>query len=210
MEKYISYVIDDWCVPARPSSADWSDIFTESHAHAHMRLEETALAWCVMMIQAALNLVLCLQHSAHVMRRRASQLFSSMSSKFWVTLYTFELLLCFNFSWTFCLNQGTAVLNWMTVTVDNCSYKCIRMSLDVNNRCPKCNQPIEKKDEIFPNFLCELIYAYKWYFACFFVWQKFWLLNILRSSGFILAYWNFLVLSDFVVFIFKRSTFSIV
>ena len=35
------------------------------------------------------------------------------------------------------------------------SHKCIRQSLEVDNRCPKCNFNIEKKDDIFPNILCK-------------------------------------------------------
>ncbi|XP_022251747.1 E3 ubiquitin-protein ligase RFWD2-like [Limulus polyphemus] len=33
------------------------------------------------------------------------------------------------------------------------SFKCIRRALEQSNRCPKCNFVIEKKDQIFPNFL---------------------------------------------------------
>ncbi|KAK2152353.1 hypothetical protein LSH36_330g00012, partial [Paralvinella palmiformis] len=41
-------------------------------------------------------------------------------------------------------------------------HKCIRQSLEVDNRCPKCNFNIEKKDDIFPNILLnELILKQK-------------------------------------------------
>ncbi|XP_067133122.1 E3 ubiquitin-protein ligase COP1-like [Centruroides vittatus] len=41
-------------------------------------------------------------------------------------------------------------------------YKCITASLEQSNRCPKCNYVIEKKDQIFPNFLLnELITKYQ-------------------------------------------------
>ncbi|XP_076316200.1 E3 ubiquitin-protein ligase COP1-like isoform X2 [Tachypleus tridentatus] len=32
-------------------------------------------------------------------------------------------------------------------------FKCIRRALEQSNRCPKCNFVIDKKDQIFPNFL---------------------------------------------------------
>uniref|UniRef100_S4R572 COP1 E3 ubiquitin ligase n=1 Tax=Petromyzon marinus TaxID=7757 RepID=S4R572_PETMA len=35
--------------------------------------------------------------------------------------------------------------------------KCIRRSLEENNRCPKCNYVIENPNQIFPNFLCEFL-----------------------------------------------------
>jgi len=34
-----------------------------------------------------------------------------------------------------------------------CSYGCIRQSLEYNCRCPKCNFVIDKKEDIFPNFM---------------------------------------------------------
>uniref|UniRef100_A0A131XC23 Putative ubiquitin ligase cop1 n=1 Tax=Hyalomma excavatum TaxID=257692 RepID=A0A131XC23_9ACAR len=41
-------------------------------------------------------------------------------------------------------------------------YKCITTGLEYNNRCPKCNFVIEKKEQIYPNFLLnELITKYK-------------------------------------------------
>lgn len=45
------------------------------------------------------------------------------------------------------------------ITTDGCavpSYGCIRQSLEHNCRCPKCNFVIDKKDDIFPNFMCTL------------------------------------------------------
>ncbi|GCB81822.1 hypothetical protein scyTo_0021895, partial [Scyliorhinus torazame] len=32
-------------------------------------------------------------------------------------------------------------------------YKCIRQSLEVSNRCPKCNYVIDNVDQLYPNFL---------------------------------------------------------
>lgn len=41
-------------------------------------------------------------------------------------------------------------------------YKCITTSLEFSNRCPKCNFVMEKKDQIYPNFLLnELVTKYK-------------------------------------------------
>ncbi|XP_054918924.1 E3 ubiquitin-protein ligase COP1-like isoform X5 [Dermacentor andersoni] len=41
-------------------------------------------------------------------------------------------------------------------------YKCITTGLEYSNRCPKCNFVIEKKEQIYPNFLLnELITKYK-------------------------------------------------
>ncbi|XP_064457745.1 E3 ubiquitin-protein ligase COP1-like isoform X2 [Ornithodoros turicata] len=41
-------------------------------------------------------------------------------------------------------------------------YKCITTGLEYNNRCPKCNFVIEKKEQVYPNFLLnELITKYK-------------------------------------------------
>ncbi|XP_072130494.1 E3 ubiquitin-protein ligase COP1 isoform X4 [Mobula birostris] len=42
------------------------------------------------------------------------------------------------------------------------SYKCIRQSLEVSNRCPKCNYVIDNVDQLYPNFLVnELILKQK-------------------------------------------------
>nr|XP_037270442.1 E3 ubiquitin-protein ligase COP1-like [Rhipicephalus microplus] len=41
-------------------------------------------------------------------------------------------------------------------------FKCITTGLEYSNRCPKCNFVIEKKEQIYPNFLLnELITKYK-------------------------------------------------
>ncbi|XP_029847726.1 E3 ubiquitin-protein ligase COP1 isoform X1 [Ixodes scapularis] len=41
-------------------------------------------------------------------------------------------------------------------------YKCITTGLEYSNRCPKCNFVVEKKEQIYPNFLLnELITKYK-------------------------------------------------
>ncbi|XP_062919701.1 E3 ubiquitin-protein ligase COP1 isoform X2 [Mobula hypostoma] len=41
-------------------------------------------------------------------------------------------------------------------------YKCIRQSLEVSNRCPKCNYVIDNVDQLYPNFLVnELILKQK-------------------------------------------------
>uniref|UniRef100_A0A4W3HDR3 COP1 E3 ubiquitin ligase n=1 Tax=Callorhinchus milii TaxID=7868 RepID=A0A4W3HDR3_CALMI len=41
-------------------------------------------------------------------------------------------------------------------------YKCIRQSLEVSNRCPKCNYVIDNIDQLYPNFLVnELILKQK-------------------------------------------------
>ncbi|KAK8784460.1 E3 ubiquitin-protein ligase COP1-like isoform X1 [Amblyomma americanum] len=41
-------------------------------------------------------------------------------------------------------------------------FKCITTGLEYNNRCPKCNFVVEKKEQIYPNFLLnELITKYK-------------------------------------------------
>lgn len=41
-------------------------------------------------------------------------------------------------------------------------FKCITTSLEFSNRCPKCNFVMEKKDQIYPNFLLnELVTKYK-------------------------------------------------
>ena len=40
------------------------------------------------------------------------------------------------------------------------SHTCIRNSLENSNRCPKCNCVIDKKDDIFPNFLREFLFHF--------------------------------------------------
>ena len=51
---------------------------------------------------------------------------------------------------------------YMTKCGHSFCHKCIKLSLDQSNRCPKCNFTIEKKEDIFPNFLLnELILKYQ-------------------------------------------------
>jgi len=44
----------------------------------------------------------------------------------------------------------------VTLSVDCAvsSYNCIRQSLEHSSRCPKCNFVVDKKDDVFPNFMC--------------------------------------------------------
>ncbi|CAH1785705.1 unnamed protein product [Owenia fusiformis] len=51
---------------------------------------------------------------------------------------------------------------YMTKCGHSFCHKCIKLSLEQNNRCPKCNFNVEKSDQIFPNFaLTELILKHR-------------------------------------------------
>ncbi|KAK2176254.1 hypothetical protein NP493_669g01040 [Ridgeia piscesae] len=51
---------------------------------------------------------------------------------------------------------------FMTKCGHSFCHKCIKRCLEQSNRCPKCNFVIEKKDDIFPNFLLnELILKHR-------------------------------------------------
>lgn len=51
---------------------------------------------------------------------------------------------------------------YMTTCGHSFCYQCIVNSLEESNRCPKCNCVIERKDQIFPNFILnDLILKYK-------------------------------------------------
>ncbi|XP_065068725.1 E3 ubiquitin-protein ligase COP1-like [Rhopilema esculentum] len=51
---------------------------------------------------------------------------------------------------------------YMTKCGHSFCYQCIVSSLEESNRCPKCNCIIERKDQIFPNFLLnDVILKYK-------------------------------------------------
>lgn len=51
---------------------------------------------------------------------------------------------------------------YMTKCGHSFCYQCIMNSLEESNRCPKCNCVVERKDQIFPNFLLnDVILKYK-------------------------------------------------